>query len=156
MMESSAYNDALTEANSPVCDDAHVITLLEQAHTQGDDRATYALAQCFRYGSFGYPLDPQKAHDLTKTLENSNIAEAIFNLARDYDIGHCVRANPKKAFSLYMSAALLGDAESCAQIAQYFDRGEIVPVDRRIAKAWRARSRCDERLIAPPYRRWLS
>jgi len=156
MIDSSAYLEALAETQSPACDNARVICLLEQAHNEGDDRATYALAQCSRYSSFGYPIDPQKAHDLTKTLENSNIAEAIFNLARDYDIGHCVRANPKKAFSLYMSAALLGDAESCAQVAQYFNRGEIVPLNKKIAKAWKARSKCDEKLIAPPYRRWLS
>ncbi|OYU75785.1 MAG: hypothetical protein CFE32_12940 [Alphaproteobacteria bacterium PA3] len=156
MIDSSAYIDALAEAQSTTREDARVISLLEQACEEGDDRATYALAQCSRYGSFGYPLDTQKAHNLTKTLENSNIAEAIFNLARDYDIGHCVRADPKKAFALYMSAALLGDAESCAQVAQYFNRGEIVPLNRKIAKAWKARSKCDEKLIAPPYRRWLS
>lgn len=155
MIDSSAYLDALAEAKSPRPDGPQVISLLERAHLEGDDRATYALAQCSRYGNFGYPIDPQKAHDLTKTLENSNIAEAIFNLARDYDIGHCVRANPKKAFSLYMCAALLGDAESCAQIAQYFGRGEIVPLNKKTAKAWKARSKCDEKFISPPYRRWL-
>ncbi|MFM1975517.1 MAG: hypothetical protein RL145_363 [Pseudomonadota bacterium] len=155
MIDSSAYIDALAEAKSPTCDDARVIFLLEQAHNEGDDRATYALAQCSRYGSFGYPIDPQKAHDLTKNLENSSIAEAIFNLARDYDLGHCVRANPKKAFALYISAALLGDAESCMQVAQYFNRGEIVPINKTIAKAWKDRSKCDEKLISPPYRLWL-
>ena len=127
MIDSRACIGALAEARSPNDNDARVLLRVEQAHKEGDDGATHALARRSWYGRFGYPIDPQKAHD-------------------DHH-GHCVRANLRKAFSRVLNAA---------RLAEYLARGEIVPAKRKIAKAWMARSSCDKKLIAPPYRRWLS
>jgi uncharacterized protein len=155
MKNSVHYEMALKEADLSTFDGAYVLELLDRAAAEGDDRAIYARAQCFRYGTFGSKVDPKVAYGLNCTLEKSNIAEAVFNLAYDYDIGNFVRKNLKRAFSLYMTAALLGDTESCAQISQFYRLGYVVSQNRSLAKAWKERSKCDEKLISPPYRRWL-
>jgi uncharacterized protein len=156
MINSIHYEMALKEASLTTFDSTYVLALLNRALIEGDDRAIYARAQCFRYGTFGSEIDLKAAHDLNKTLEKSNIAEAVFNLAYDYDIGNFVRKNLKRAFSLYMTAALLGDPESCAQISQFYRLGYVVTKNRNLAKVWKQRSKCDEKLISPPYRRWLT
>jgi uncharacterized protein len=155
VIESEHYKKALDEADATYCDDALVLEHLRTAESEGDERAVYALAQCYRHGTFGLKVDLKMAHDLNKGLESSNIAEAIFNLAVDYDCGNFVRTNPKRAFSLYLVAALLGDPESCSQIAQAYQIGWVVSQNRRLAKAWKLRSKCNAKLISPPYRRWL-
>jgi TPR repeat protein len=146
---------ALEEAKSNECDPKLVIELLRKGAANHDARSIYGLAQSYRYGSFGLEVDPKRAHDLTRSLEKSNIGEALFNLAFDYDIGNFVRSNPKKAFSLYMSAALLGIPEASFQISEFYRVGEVVPRNLSLAKAWLKRSKCDEKLISPPYRVWL-
>jgi uncharacterized protein len=155
MVNSEFYSAALREADSAECNNALVMESLSKAEQEGDLRATYALSQCYRYGSFGTVIDLERAHKLTKQLENSNIAEAVFNLALDYDKGNFVRTNLKKAFSLYVVAGLLGDKESCEQVACFYRVGEVVPRNKVLEKAWRARARCDETLMSPPYRCWL-
>jgi TPR repeat protein len=155
LISSDYYNNALQEADSPNCSEAIVLDYLQIALNDGDERAAYAMAQCYRYGTFGSKIDVKAAHDLNRTLEHSNIAEAVFNLAFDYDCGNFVRKNSKRAFSLYLVAGLLGDPESCAQVSQAYRLGWVVPQNKALAKAWRERSKCDAKLIAPPYRRWL-
>lgn len=155
MKDSELYNQALLEADSSNCNSTLVIESLNKAALEGDVRAVYAIAQCHRYGSFGLEVDLEKAHKLNKTLAHSNIAEAVFNLALDYDKGNFVRKSPKRAFSLYVVAGMLGDPESCEQVSRFYRFGEVVPQNRVLAKAWRERSKCSEKLISPPYRRWL-
>ena len=152
---STLYDQALLEAESSDCDNATVIQNLQKAAAEGDARATFALAQCYRYGSFGLAVDLRLAHDLNKSLEDSQIAEAVFNLALDYDLGNFVRRSAKKAFSLYMVAGLLGEPEACLQISRFYRHGEVVPQNRKLAKAWMERARCKQKDISPPYRIWI-
>jgi uncharacterized protein len=155
VQQSEYYEKALLAADAVPCNDQEVQECLERALTEGDERAIYARAQCYRYGSFGTEKDLFKAHTLTKCLEKSNIAEAVFNLAFDYDTGNYVRKNVKRAFALYMVAGLLGDVGACLQVSRFYAHGEVVPQNKVLAKAWRQRSKCAEREISPLYRQWL-
>jgi TPR repeat protein len=89
---------------------------------------------------------------LLKSIEDSFIAESLFDLAVSYDLGVGVRTNDKRAFSLYMKAALLGHAESCQQISEYYREGKLVARDMSVAKAWKMRAACAEEDISPSYR----
>jgi len=152
MTYSELYEQALREADRANPDFAKVLILLRNAHEAQDDRATYALATSFRHGTFGLTANAREAHRLTKMLAKSNIAEALFDLAYSCDIGEFEKRDEVKAFSFYMRAALLGDQESCAQVAGFFREGTIVPRDPALAKAWRERSKLDESAISPPHR----
>ncbi|WP_439568603.1 tetratricopeptide repeat protein [Sphingopyxis sp.] len=126
--------------------------LLVEAKKMGDLRATYALATWYLNGNDFIERDEKKGVSLLKSLETSNIPEALFDLAVSYDYGKFVRKNQKKAFSLYMRAALLGDTASCDQLSQYYSEGKIVPYDMKLAEAWKLRSKQMQENISPPYR----
>lgn len=126
--------------------------LLVRCSEKGDPRATYALASWYLFGNEIVQKDEEHGILLIKTLENSNISEALFDLAVAYDYGKGVRKNSKRAFSLYMRAALLGDLSACDQIAQYYAEGKIVAADKRLSQAWALRSKQNEKDISPTYR----
>lgn len=153
-IDSKFYASALEESQSENCDESKVLEFIMAASAEGDDRATYSLSTCYYFGVWGVEIDAKRAHNLALTLEQSNIAEAIFNLAVDFDLGKNTKRNPKRAFSLYLKAALLGDKEACKQVSQFFESGELVQKDKIIALEWKKRSECDEKEISPPYRRW--
>lgn len=135
---------------------ADALALLHQAIAAGDARARYALASWHLAGNAVVERDEVKGVDLLKTLRTSHIAEALFDLALAYDGGKGgVRRNEKAAFALYYQAALLGDTESCAQMAQFYAGGWVVPRNRALAKAWKERAAQDETSISPPHRVWL-
>lgn len=130
--------------------------LLRAAASQGDYRAKYAIATWLLHGMDGVVEKDMKAgFALLKELADSNIAEALFDLAVSYDYGWGTRRNERSAFSCYMSAALLGSAESCEQIAEFYREGTIVKTDPRLYRAWKKRGKQPERDISPPYRLWL-
>lgn len=155
MFFSAKYDEALIFADRSPVEDNRIFSLLNLASEEGDDRATYALASCYRYGSFGVKKDEKIAHSLTKKLQDSNIAEAIFNIAFDYDVGNYVKEDEYKAFSFYMKAALLGNLESCVQVSRFYKEGRAVRRDARLAKCWRDRSKFPEEKISSPSRVWL-
>ncbi len=135
--------------------EAKLLEIMHLAANEGDDRATYFIAACYRFGDWGVEIDKKRAHNMTKTLENSNIPVALYNLGADFDVGNVIKRNSKRAFSLYYRAALLGDKVACEEISKFYAVGEIVPKDLKLAKAWKKRAECDEKEISPPYRRWL-
>jgi TPR repeat protein len=151
----SSYGEALAlcRAENPNLRKAH--ELLFKSSDAGDLRATYALATWYLFGNEVVERDEKRGVDLLKSLEHSNIAEAIFDLAVSYDYGKSVRKSTKKAFSLYMRAALLGDKGACDQIAQFYLEGKFVPHDKALAHAWRARAEQPEKSISPPFRLWV-
>ncbi|GGE98106.1 hypothetical protein GCM10011404_34060 [Sphingomonas prati] len=144
---------ALCDQAEPDLVQAHL--LLKRAAEHGDDRAKYALATWYLHGNDAVEKNERLGVSMLKKLANSNVAEAVFDLAIAYDYGRQVRRNEKKAFSFYMRAALLGDRESCSQLAQFFKEGKIVDANPVVASAWERRAQEEERDISPPYRQWL-
>lgn len=133
-----------------------VFQTLSSAAADGDHRAVYAVATWHLHGKEGFlDANPAKALPMLHSIEDSYVAEALFDLAIFYDFGEYVEEDEQKAFALYLRAGLLGDAESCGQISQYFREGKVVPDDQSIAEAWNIRSQQLEVDISPPYRIWL-
>lgn len=150
------YDSALNLADLEGDSSQQVFDLLVEAASDGDDRALYALSTWQIWGEQDVvPKDPKKAFLNLKKLSTSFVAEALFDLAYSYDIGHGTKADESKAFSTYMRAALMGSKEANAQVAEFYREGKIVSRDSNISLEWRRRSRCDELEISPPYRVWL-
>lgn len=151
-IDNVAYDNALAICRESEPNLSKAYALLTKASQEGDQRATYALATWHLFGNDAVKKNEKLGVDILKSLEYSNIAEAIFDLAVSYDHGKGVRKNSKKAFSLYMRAALLGDPCSCEQISQYYGEGKVVKFDRSLEDAWRKRAKQDKNSISPPYR----
>ncbi|ALJ11564.1 tetratricopeptide repeat protein [Sphingopyxis macrogoltabida] len=154
-MDTEAYSKALAICRAPEADISEAYKLLSQASQEGDTRATYALSTWYLFGNEVVEKNEEYGVKLLKTLEKSNIAEAIFDLAVSYDYGKHVKKNNRKAMSLYMRAALLGDKASCEQVSQYYSEGKSVPYDKLLADAWKERAEQEENSISPSYRVWL-
>jgi TPR repeat protein len=99
-----------------------------------------------------FPADTSKAFSLLSSLENSFIAEALFDLAYCYDTGEGVPDDEEKAFCLYMNSALLGDKESCEQVSEFFLEGKLVPQSDSVAEAWHKRAELSDQERSPPHR----
>jgi uncharacterized protein len=150
------YHEALAVARKDDHDSGTVYDLLLHAVEQGDTRAKYAIATWYLAGNACVPKDERRGVEILKELVNADIAEALFDLAYAYDLGRYVRKNARRAFSLYMRAALLGDQESCVQIAEFYREGRLVPHDMGLSRAWKRRSEERQEDISPPYRVWIS
>lgn len=146
------YSTALSMGRSKDANFKEVLRLLNNAADCGDDRAKYALATWYLYGNAVVERNEQKGVKILKGLVDSMIAEAVFDLAVAYDYGRSVRKNSSKAFSLYMSAALLGDKSACEQISQFYGEGKLVPFNPLLRDVWQRRSEENEESISPPYR----
>ncbi len=126
--------------------------LLLSARKNGDDRASYAIATWYLFGNEVTIIDENLGVSILHELINSNIAEALFDLAVAYDLGKVVHQDENEAFSYYMMSALLGDKDSCCQVSQFYAEGRVVAFDSRLRDAWLERSHQDECDISPPYR----
>lgn len=126
--------------------------LLVQASELGDPRAKYALATWLLFGNDIVERNEIAGVVQLNKLKDSNISEVLFDIAVSYDLGKSVRKNRKLAAFYYMEAALLGDRESCRQVAEFFREGRFFPKSERLYRAWMQRSECEAKDISPPYR----
>lgn len=150
---SAPYVAALGLSGEPNPDRREALEKLREAAAAGDPRAEYAIATWYLHGMEGVvERDVPRAFEMLKKLEDSFIAEALFDLAIFYDLGEIVEPDEEKAFSLYMRAALLGNRESCRQMAEFFREGRIVKHDEKLQQAWLKRAKQKESDISPPYR----
>lgn len=155
-MASEQYVEALTMCDSGNVDLAQIYILLTAAAESGDIRAKYAVATWLLHGKEGViEPDVEGGVAILKELESCFIPEALFDLAVSIDFGKGVRRDERRAFSLYMRAALLGHAQSCEQISEFYREGKIVKHNRKLQEAWALRAEQEERDISPPYRVWL-
>lgn len=115
-------------------------TLLEQAHEQGDLRATYALATWSLSGNAVYPKDLRKAVKLLKLAAKADIAAAHFDLAVSYETGQGIKMDEKAAYRHFLAAALNGDSASLAEVGRCHYHGIGVTRDRKVAEVWLRRA----------------
>jgi TPR repeat protein len=152
---SELYDLALRMADSREQNLKEVFKYLSDACASGEPRAKYAVANWYLNGVGHVDKDIPKAFDILSEIEDSFVAEALFDLAIFYDLGRHVDEDAGRAFSLYMRAALLGHQESCRQMAEYYREGLIVAHDEALHASWLKRSQHEESDISPPYRIWL-
>jgi uncharacterized protein len=114
-----------------------VYELMVRAHEQGDARATYALASWYIHGSPFTKKDLKRAVELLEIAAAHEVREAIFNLARATEAGKGTPKSARKAYTLYVQAALLGDAQAMREVARMYAAGTGVPKSRALAEVWR-------------------
>ncbi|WP_185813544.1 SEL1-like repeat protein [Xanthomonas sp. SS] len=132
------YDAALRAARSMRSDSdrgdlAPVAKLLEEAHTHGDKRATYALGTWHFHGQF-FNKDEKRGFSLMLEAAENFVPDACFDVAVSYETGKGVRKSLKKAGIYYFRAMMLGEKQSVAEVGRLFYWGIGVPENRGIAK----------------------
>lgn len=130
------YELALKFANRKRPDLVQAAALLEEAHDQGDRRATYALATWSLFGNAVHPKDLRRAIQLLKLAAKADIAAAHFDLAVSYETGQGIKKNEEAAYRHFLAAALNGDNASLAEVGRCLYYGIGVPRDRKVAEVW--------------------
>jgi hypothetical protein len=93
-----------------------VAALLEEAHLAGDGRATYALATWYLFGRL-YRRNLRTAVRLLRKAAESEVPDALYDLAVCYETGEGAAENPRKAAELYLQAALPARRSRCTKWA---------------------------------------
>lgn len=130
------YELALRITNGKRPDLVRVSALLEEAHDQGDRRATYALATWSLFGNAIHPKDRRRAIQLLKLAAKADIAAAHFDLAVSYETGQGIKRNEEAAYRHFLAAALNGDNDSLAEVGRCLYHGIGVARDRKVAEVW--------------------
>jgi TPR repeat protein len=110
--------------------------LLEEAHVQGDRRATYALATWFLFGNAVQSKNLRRAIQLLKMAAKADVAAAHFDLAVSYETGQGIKKDEKIAYRHYLAAALNGDNDSVVEVGRCLYHGIGVMRDRKAAEVW--------------------
>jgi len=138
----SLYENALAEARKKHPDYPKVIATLLEAIEAGNPDAAYALATWYLWGKKPYVQPDHKAAvRLLRTAVAAGNPDAMWDLAVCYDNGNGVRINERKAFELYLSAALRGDASATMELARRYHWGSGTPRDRSVSKIWLERAK---------------
>lgn len=104
-----------------------------KAAEQGDSDAQYQVATCYRMGEGVAENKNESINWLIKSAEQDN-ANAYYGLASCYDRGYgSIKADPAKAFELYVKSAELGQPQALNEIANCYQQGK--GVERNIEKA---------------------
>lgn len=135
-----AYELAVKAANRKPPDLIQADALLEEAHAQGDRRATYALATWSLFGNAVCPKDQRRAIRLLKLAAEADVAAAHFDLAVSYETGQGIKKNEKTAYRHFLAAALNGDNDSFAEVGRCLYHGIGVARDRKTAEVWLRRA----------------
>ncbi|WP_116004323.1 MULTISPECIES: tetratricopeptide repeat protein [unclassified Simplicispira] len=135
------YELALAAASSSQPKLEAARSLLEEAHQNGDPRATYALATWCLFGHGGFELDLKRAVALLKEASKADIPSAHFDLAVCYEKGSGVRRNNKLAYRHFLAASLYGDNDAYGEVGRCLYYGIGIDRDRKAAKIWLRRAR---------------
>jgi len=127
MRNATLYEKALALADSSKPEWGEVFRLLSRAQEAGDPRAAYALATWRLHGKEPYvKRDVKEAVRLLKIAADDGVPEALYDLAVCYQNGEGVRENDRKAFDLYLRAALKGEVDSVVEVARCLKYGRGV------------------------------
>ncbi|TXH77729.1 MAG: sel1 repeat family protein [Lysobacteraceae bacterium] len=130
-MKSKAYQKALSIArkNGP-SEDAY--NHLKTAISEGDHRASYALATWYLHGAH-VKKDHKKAVALLKKAANHDLADAAFDLAVCYEKGEGVKKDLAQAAAMYLRALRCGDSSAAKELYRMFYWGIGVAKNRKAA-----------------------
>jgi len=111
-------------------------TLLDFASDQGSDYADYYRGFLQLYGSRWQKPNPISARLIALSLQDRKSPLGDRLLARIFDHGGAGGRDPKRAASLFLKAALAGDAESQLEMGIRCERSDGVERDLVEAYAW--------------------
>lgn len=98
--------------------------------------AQVALARILETGDDGVKRDEREAFAWYQAAARHENADALYALARAYDLGRGVKADPEQSIGLYKRAALAGNAAAMVALGTYFYEGKQVAKDDAIARRW--------------------
>ena len=101
--------------------------------------AQYALGCWYIEGKYHYKRDLKKGISLLHKSADKRVPESCMLLAKCYEYGNGVIQDFRKAFELYLYAALFGDDEACFEISRCYTVGLGVEIDLNIAEIWKER-----------------
>ena len=131
------YEEALREMQCDAPNPRKALVLLQEAHSAGAARATYALATWYLHGQ--PPVirrNRRKALKLLEVAANANIPDALFDLAVFLEKGELGEADPKRAFEMYLRSALRNKPQSLYEVGRCYEYGIGIKKDRRLADIW--------------------
>lgn len=133
----SLYESAVTKMRQPRPDNAHIVEMLRQAIDAGSARAAYALATWYLHGKDDVvEQDYAEAVRLLRIAAEVHLPSALYDLAACYANGEGVDKDPRKAFELYLRAALHGDDDAVFKVGRAYYYGFGVAKNRRVANIW--------------------
>lgn len=107
--------------------------MVERLATAGDPLALYAVGTWRLHGAHGYSIDEKHGVALIERAARYHIAPACADMTFSYAEGKGVSADPEKAFAFALCAALLGEKDSLHDVAQAFDTGIGVRINKDAA-----------------------
>jgi TPR repeat protein len=132
----SKYDRALSLASKSRGRTREVYDLLVSADSAGDARATYALATWYLHGTKFTKRDIARGTELLQRAVKKNIPDAAHDLAVSFEKGIGVQKSERKAFELYVRAALLGDRQSLYEVGRMYYHGIGASKNRHLAEVW--------------------
>jgi serine/threonine protein kinase len=112
------------------------VALLREAADQGHAGAKSKLGDCYRRGTGGLKKDLTEARRLFDEAVELNFPEAMGNLGVIYVNGEGIPADPKKAATLFLQGAQLGDMNCMVLYAQMIEEGMVRNVGKPEAEKW--------------------
>ena len=129
----SPYDQALKLATSgEPGGEVEALSLLEQASSAGDYRATYAIGTWYLYGKV-VRKNARKAIRYFRIAAINGIAEAAFDLAVSYETGVGIRRNESMAAAYYLLALRNGLPDGAVELHRMFYWGIGVLKNRKVA-----------------------
>jgi uncharacterized protein len=111
--------------------------MLEDALSEGDARAAYALGTWYIHGRGpAVRKNLKEGVRLLRIAAAAGLSDALYDLAVCYQKGAGVVKNEQRAGVLYLQAALRGDATSLKEIGRCFYYGYGVARDTKIARVF--------------------
>ena len=138
--KSAYYKEALRIMQSQDGDVDVAKKLLFSALKEHDPYAAYALGTWYFFGSNGIRKNKKKSIELWNISAESKIPDALFDLAVCYEKGVVVERNLRKAFLLYMDAAVRGDKQAVFAVGRCYFFGVGVSKNIEISEIWFQRS----------------
>ena len=110
--------------------------LLLIAAENNDYLAIYGLGTWHFFGIHGFDENKTEAIRLWTIAAEKKIPEALFDLAVCYEEGDSVKKNLRKAFALYMDAALQGDNQAVFAVGRCYFYGIGISKNKLVADVW--------------------
>lgn len=115
-------------------DAGRAVDYLKDAAEAGYAPAQFNLAKLYAGGADGVARNQALANSLFAQAAQAGHVEAMLAVARIYDSGQGVPADPAKAIVYYKEAALKGNADAQSALATFFYAGQVVPQDLATAR----------------------
>jgi TPR repeat protein len=135
MTGTKPYRLALQEMRTPKPDKAKAFELLTEALNKNDPYAAYAIATWYLFGVH-VRKNYAKGVGLLEIAAEKNIPSALFDLAVSCETGKGIKVNKKRAYELYVRAALWGDKQATYEVGRCLCYGIGTPRNLRFADIW--------------------